>query len=102
MSLTNVKRRESVPGQGIAKLKRREQKTVYSIMVWKYEGHPKNNESCWTSRKPWHVAYWNFTCLWHSPIHTFKTKMSAIGWRHTVWRHPDWRQILDSVRGDTP
>ena len=30
MPLANIIRRESVPGQGIAKLKRREQKTVYS------------------------------------------------------------------------
>ena len=66
-----------------------------------YEGHPKINESCWISREPWHVAYGNFTCLWHSPIHTFNTKMNAIGWRHKVWRHSDWRHILDSVRGDT-
>ena len=29
MPLAKIKRRESVPGQGIAKLKRREQKTVY-------------------------------------------------------------------------
>ena len=67
---------------------------MYCMM---YEGHPKNNESCWISRKPWHVAYWNFTCLRHSPIHTFETKMNAIGWRHSDLRH-----ILDSVRGDTP
>ena len=26
-----------------------------------YEGHPKNNESCYISREPWHVAHWNFT-----------------------------------------
>ena len=31
MPLANIKRRESVPRQEIAKLKRREQKTVYSI-----------------------------------------------------------------------
>ena len=30
MPLVNIKQRESVPGQGITKLKRREQKTVYS------------------------------------------------------------------------
>ena len=30
MPLANIKRRESVPGQGIAKLKCREQKKVYS------------------------------------------------------------------------
>ena len=32
MPLANIKRRESVPGQGIAKLKRREQKTVYNTV----------------------------------------------------------------------
>ena len=30
MPLANINRRESVPGQGITKLKRREQNTVYS------------------------------------------------------------------------
>ena len=64
-----------------------------------YEGHPKISESCWISREPWHMAYWNLTCLWNSPIHTFDTKMNAIAWRHTVWRHSYWRHILDSVRG---
>ena len=33
MPLSKIKRRESVPGQGIAKLKRCEQKTVYSIAM---------------------------------------------------------------------
>ena len=33
MPLANIKRRESVPGEGIAKLKRCEQKTVYSILA---------------------------------------------------------------------
>ena len=68
----------------------------------KYEGHPKINESCWISCEPWHVAYWNFSYLLHSPIHTFDTKINATGWRRKVWRHYDWRHILDSVRGDTP
>ena len=68
----------------------------------KYEGHPKIVESCWISREPWQVAYGNFTCLWHRPIHTFDTKLNAIGWRHKVWLHSDWRHMLDSVRGDTP
>ena len=31
MPLANIKSRDSVPGHGIAKWKRREQKTVYSI-----------------------------------------------------------------------
>ena len=35
MPLANIKRNESVYGEGIAKLKRREQKTVYSISVVK-------------------------------------------------------------------
>ena len=39
-----------------------------------YEGHPKITESCWISREPWQVAYWNFTYLWYSPILTFYTK----------------------------
>ena len=30
MPIVNIKHSESVPGQGIAKVKRREQKTVYS------------------------------------------------------------------------
>ena len=33
MFLANIKRCESVPGQGIAKLKHSEQKTIYSILV---------------------------------------------------------------------
>ena len=33
MPLANIKRRESVPGQGIAKLKHRKQKTVNSILT---------------------------------------------------------------------
>ena len=63
----------------------------------KYEGHPENNESCWISCEPWHVAYWNFTCLWYSPSHTFVTKMNAIARRHAVRCHSDWRHILDSA-----
>ena len=66
---------------------------------WIY--HPKNNESCWIYREPRHVAYWNFTSRWYSPIHTIGTKMNAIAWRHAVWRHSEWRHILDSVRGET-
>ena len=34
MPLGNIKRRESVPCQGIAKLKRRKKKTVYSIQLY--------------------------------------------------------------------
>ena len=37
MPLVNIKRRESVPGQGIMKLKRREQKTVYITLLFKYK-----------------------------------------------------------------
>ena len=33
MPFANIKRHESVPGQGIVKLKRCEQKTVYSIVT---------------------------------------------------------------------
>ena len=66
-----------------------------------YQGHPENNESCWISREPWHVAYWNFTILWYNHMHKIETKMNAIAWRHAVWRHSDWRHILDSVHGET-
>ena len=67
--------------------------TINDISVI-YEGRPENNESCWISRKLWHLAYWNFTCLWYRPSHTFDTKMNAIAWRHAVWRHSDWRHRL--------
>ena len=33
MPLANIKRHESEPGQGIAKLKRRQQDTVYSNLI---------------------------------------------------------------------
>ena len=36
MLLVNIKHRESVPSQGIAKFKRREQKTVYSTQWWSF------------------------------------------------------------------
>ena len=36
MPLANIKRRKSIPGQGITKLKRSEQKTVYSILYYFY------------------------------------------------------------------
>ena len=49
MPLTNIKCRESVPAQGIAKLKRHKQKTVYS-MRWA-------SKCCFTMHNKFHRSY---------------------------------------------
>ena len=89
MPLTNIKRRESVPGQGIAKLKRREQTTVYSIR-FHYRSPVTESFSVWNVRQ--------------SSRHLYGTGSAAMGpyrklfRQHLCWTYQNNARVFHLLR----